>query len=215
MLIHCNRTLILHYWSHLPPLLLVIKAASWRLHCQRWGPLLLTDLLCKIPHHNVFATYIIHIYGLFCGRESYVIWCTYMMHTRGTRRMFVKIEPCRSLGTLEWITKHPHCCMGNSCRRAILRPNARGIDSSWFAAIVAPPPPPASSSTFEIPTWMGSWRIIVRWLCTVGWFMKSAGFFLAKYALPHVSIWRSHQCPDCSHLSRREEVLLINLNSGL
>jgi len=70
-------TLILHYWSHLPPLLLVIKAASWRLHCQRWGPLLLTDLLCKIPHHNVFATYIIHIYGLFCGRESYVhIWCT-------------------------------------------------------------------------------------------------------------------------------------------
>jgi hypothetical protein len=31
-------TLILHGWSHLPPMLLVIKAVSWRLHCQRWGP---------------------------------------------------------------------------------------------------------------------------------------------------------------------------------
>jgi hypothetical protein len=52
------------------------------------------DLVCKIPHHNVFATYNIDIYGLFYGREVLHIpislWVVKMMI--GTRRMFVKME---------------------------------------------------------------------------------------------------------------------------
>ena len=53
------------------------------------------DLVCKIPHHNIFATYSIHIFGLFCGRVLHIhisLCVVKMMHTGGTRRMFTKME---------------------------------------------------------------------------------------------------------------------------
>ena len=45
------------------------------------------DLVCKIPHHNIFATYSIHIFGLFCGRvlHIHISLCVVKM-------IFVKIE---------------------------------------------------------------------------------------------------------------------------
>jgi hypothetical protein len=84
-----------------------------------------------------------------------VVGQTSMGFTRGTRRIFMKIEPCQSFGDARSNVRAPELLhglsswlLGNSHKLAwsssYPRPGARGKETSRLVTIVAPPPPSAS-----------------------------------------------------------------------